>query len=128
MPNHIIAYHNTKAPFHECGIATDCGMTIICLHVFSKLLSPATGSFVPARSDRYDSSPIAVPAMTDSRLNCEALREQSIQRLAKGDMMDDDLLNYMLGLMQKGAAEQTAATPSQQWFFLNSWFMEKLYP
>ena len=30
MPNHIIAYHFTKAPFriHKCGIATDCGMTI----------------------------------------------------------------------------------------------------
>lgn len=83
---------------------------------------------MPARSDWYDSSPIAVPAMTDNALNCEALRERSIHRLATGDMMDNDLLNYMLGLIQKDAAEQTAARSSQQWFFLNSWFMEKLYP
>ena len=66
--------------------------------------------------------------MTDNPLNCEALRERSMQRLTSGNMLDDDLLNYMLGLIQKGAADQTAAGSSQQWLCLKTWFMEKQYP
>ena len=81
---------------------------------------------MPARSKQYDSSLIAVPAMTDNPLNCEALRQRSIQRLTSGNMLDDDVLNNMLGLIHKDAAEQTAAGSSEQWFCLNSWFMEKL--
>ena len=36
---------------------------------------------MPARSNCYDSSPIAVPGMTDNVLNSEALRE----RLSEAD-------------------------------------------
>lgn len=67
--------------------------------------------------------------MTDSPLHREALRQRSIEKLTSGNMLDDDdVLNYMLGLIYKDAAEQTAAGSSQQWACLNSWLMEKLYP
>ena len=83
---------------------------------------------MPAVSKQYDSSPMIVPAMTDNPLNCEALRKRSMQRLTSGEMLDNDLLNYMLGLIQKGAVARTSAGSSQQWLCLNTWFVEKLYP
>ena len=68
---------------------------------------------MPVRSGHYDSNPIADPAMTDSPLNCEALRERSIHMLETCSMMGDDLLNYVLGLIQKDAAEQANSNCTQ---------------
>lgn len=48
-------------------------------------------------------------------------------RFESDDMIDDDVLSYILGLMELQLVSR-GPIAQQQWLFLNSWFMEALYP
>ena len=57
----------------------------------------------------------------------KALGARSMCRFESDDMIDDDVLSYILRLME---LQSVCLGPiaQQQWLFLNSWFMEALYP
>jgi len=79
------------------------------------------GVFEPARRDISCKAPpgVVIPAMLHNPLNNVGLESC--------DMIDDDVLNYILGLMELQSVT-LGPFAKERWLFLHSWFMEKLYP
>jgi len=85
--------------------------------------------FEPARRDISCKAPpgVVIPAMLHNPLNNVGLEAESMRRLESCDMIDDDVLNYILGLMELQSVT-LGPFAKERWLFLHSWFMEKLYP
>jgi len=49
-------------------------------------------------------------------------------RLQSEDMLDDDVVCCLLGSLQLDAFKQAEAGSEQRWLFLDSFFMEHLFP
>ena len=55
------------------------------------------------------------------------LTAKDMGTLTSNGMVNDEIINFTLGMLQMSANSDISGNGSQRWLFLHSFFMEKLY-